>query len=65
MLVSQPVCFWMSSKGRQKKPIGAKRFFWLSMTPLLRPVVPEVKRMRESASRSSQSAHLSLQAEVL
>ena len=64
LLVSQPVCLAMSSKGRQKKSMGANRLRWLSMTPLLRPVVPEVNRITDKASRSGHSLPVSLQAEV-
>ena len=35
--------------------MGANRFFWLSMTPLLWPVVPEVNMMAIRASRSLHS----------
>ncbi len=65
LLVSQPFAFTMSSNGSRKKPIGAKRFFWLSMTPLLRPVVPEVNRITLSASTSGHSSPASLHALVV
>ena len=45
--------------------MGANRLRWLIMTPLLRPVVPDVNRITDSASRSAHSAQGSLQTEVL
>ena len=53
--VFQPVYFFTSSKGSRKAGMALNRFFWLSMTPLLRPVVPEVNMIKARAERSSTS----------
>ena len=44
-----------SSNGFRKAGMAANRFFWLSITPLLRPVVPEVNMIKAIAARSSTS----------
>ena len=53
--VFQPVWLRTSSKGVRKAGMAVNRFFWDSITPLLRPVVPEVNMIKAIALRSGTS----------